>query len=374
MRGARLRPIAIAAGGTGGHLYPAIATAAALAERGERVVLLTDRRTAERSAAAFGPAEIHVIRGEGIAGRGLSRVPRAFASLALGAIEARGVLERLAPAAIVAFGGYPSVAPVLASRASARNDRPRVVLHEQNAVLGRANRLLARFADLLALSFAETVGVPAQTRTALIGTPIRPEIAALAGQAYVAPGAAGPARLLVLGGSQGARVLADLIPKALSLLPDALRDRLALTMQCRAEDIGRTEEHLGRLGLTFRLAPFFDDVARLYAEAHLVVCRAGASTVAELACAGRPTILVPYPHATDDHQSANARALVAAGAAEAFPQSALTSTVLAERIAALLDSPHRLQAMAEAARRLARPKAARDLAAAVLALVPTETH
>lgn len=369
-----MRPIAIAAGGTGGHLYPAIATAGALAERGERVVLLTDRRTAKRSAAAFGSVEIHVIRGEGIAARGLARAPRAFASLALGAIEARGILERLAPAAIVAFGGYPSVAPVLASRALARRDRPRVVLHEQNAVLGRANRLLARFADLLALSFAETVGVPARTRTALIGTPIRPEIAALATQAYVAPVAGGPVRLLVLGGSQGARVFADLIPDALALLPHALRERLVLTMQCRIEDVGRTKEQLGRLGLTFRLAPFFDDVAKLYAEAHLVVCRAGASTVAELACAGRPAILVPYPHATDDHQSANARALVAAGAAEAFAQSALTPTLFAEHLAALLADPARLQAMAEAVRRLARPQAARDLAAAVLALAPTETH
>lgn len=374
MRGPRMRPIAIAAGGTGGHLYPAIATAAALAERGERVVLLTDRRTAERSAAAFGPAEIHVIRGEGIAGRGLARAPRAFASLALGAIEARGILERLSPAAIVAFGGYASVAPVLASRALARRHRPRVVLHEQNAVLGRANRLLARFADLLALSFAETVGVPARTRTALIGTPIRPEIAELAGRAYVAPAAGEPVRLLVLGGSQGARVFADLIPLALTLLPHALRERLVLTMQCRAEDVGRTEDHLGRLGLAFRLAPFFDDVAQLYAEAHLVVGRAGASTVAELACAGRPAILVPFPHATDDHQSANARALVAAGAAEAFAQSALTPTLLAEHLAALLADPARLQAMAEAARRLARPQAAGDLAEAVLALAPTETH
>lgn len=373
MRGTRMRPIAIAAGGTGGHLYPAIATAAALSGLGDRVALLTDPRTAERSAAAFGAAEIHVIRGEGIAGRELARLPGAFASLALGAVEARAILERLAPPAIVAFGGYPSVAPVLASRTLPPRQRPRVILHEQNAVLGRANRLLARFADLLALSFAETARVPARTRTALIGTPIRPEIAALAGQAYAPAGPGEPIRLLVLGGSQGARVFAGLIPAALALLPHALRERLVLTMQCRAEDVARTEEQLGRLGLAFRLAPFFADVARLYAEAHLVVCRAGASTVAELACAGRPAILVPYPHATDDHQSANARALVAAGAAEAFDQSTLTPTLLAERITTLLGDPARLQAMAEAARRLARPHAARDLAAAVLALAPTET-
>ncbi len=374
MRGTMMRPIAIAAGGTGGHLYPAIATAAALAERGERVVLLTDRRTAERSTAAFGAAEIHVLSGEGIAGRRLARLPGALASLALGAIEARAILERLAPAAIVAFGGYPSVAPVLAARALARKHRPRVVLHEQNAVLGRANRLLARVADLLALSFAETARIPARARTVLIGTPIRPAIAALAGQAYAPAGPEEAIRLLVVGGSLGARVFADLIPAALALLPQALRQQLVVTMQCRTEDIARTEEHLGRLGLAFRLAPFFDDMAGLYTSAHLVICRAGASTVAELACAGRPALLVPYPHATDDHQSANARALVSAGAAEAVVQAALTPDVLAERIVALLGSADRLRAMAAAARRLARPHAAHDLAAAVLALAPTETR
>ncbi len=374
MRGAMMRPIAIAAGGTGGHLYPAVATAAALAERGERVVLLTDRRTAERSTAAFDAAEIHVLSGEGIAGRGIARLPGALASLAIGAIEARAILDRLAPAAIVAFGGYPSVAPVLAARALARKHRLRVVLHEQNAVLGRANRLLARVADLLALSFAETARVPARRRTALIGTPIRPEIATLTAHAYAPPDAGGPVRLLVLGGSLGARVFASLLPDAIALLPSPLRDRLVLTMQCRAEDIAQAEGTLRGLGVPFRLAPFFDDIAALYAAAHLVICRAGASTVAELACAGRPALLVPYPHATDDHQSANARALAAAGAAEALDQLTLTPAMLAERITTLLGSPTRLEAMAEAARRFARPNAAHDLAAAVLALAPTETH
>ncbi|MCS6853523.1 MAG: undecaprenyldiphospho-muramoylpentapeptide beta-N-acetylglucosaminyltransferase [Elioraea sp.] len=367
-----LRPIAIAAGGTGGHLYPAIATAAALSGRGERVVLLTDRRTAERSAGAFPSAEIHVVAGEGIAGRGIVRLPGAFASLALGTIQARGLLDRLLPTVIVAFGGYPSLGPVLASRALAPRLRPRIVLHEQNAVLGRANRLLARFADLLALSFAETARVPAKAAARLVGTPVRPAIARLAGAPYRPPEPEGEVRLLVLGGSQGARVFADLVPAALAALPVSLRARLVLTMQCRSEEIARTEESLGRLGIAFRLAPFFDDVAARYGEAHLVVCRAGASTVAELACAGRPAILIPYPHATDDHQSANARAFVAGGAAEAFAQSALTPAALAERLVALLGDPARLVAMAEAARRLARPEAARDLAAAVLALVPTE--
>lgn len=374
MRGSRIRPIAIAAGGTGGHVYPALATAAALAERGERVVLLTDRRTAERYPSAFSGIETHVIAGEGLAGRGAAKVPGAIASFALGAVQARSLLVRLAPAAILAFGGYPSVAPAVAARSLPAGLRPRVVLHEQNAVLGRANRVLARFADLLALSFADTARVPTKTRTALIGNPVRPAVAALSNAPYDPPEGGQTVRLLVLGGSQGARVFAQLVPAALALLPQALCSRLVLTMQCRAEDTPRAEASLSALGIAVWLAPFFDNIASLYAAAHLVLGRAGASTVAELACVGRPAILIPYPHAVDDHQSANARALALAGAAEVFSEAELTPAQLAGRLAALLGEPGRLSAMGAAARRLARPEAARELAEAVLALAQTEAR
>jgi UDP-N-acetylglucosamine--N-acetylmuramyl-(pentapeptide) pyrophosphoryl-undecaprenol N-acetylglucosamine transferase len=367
-----LRPIALAAGGTGGHLFPAEALAGELARRGERPVLFTDARTAARLGPGFAGVETHVIRAAGVAGRGVARLPGAALALARGTAEARGLLAALAPATVVAFGGYPSIPPVLAARTLARARRPRVVLHEQNAVLGRANRLLARFADLLALSAAATARLPGGVRAETLGNPVRPEIAALAGAGYAPPVPEGPVELLVLGGSLGARALADLVPGAVAALPEALRARLRLTMQCRAEDIGRVRATLDGSGVSARLAPFFAEIAALYARAHLVIARAGASTVAELACAGRPSLLVPLPHAIDDHQTANARVLAEAGAAELHAQAALTPAGLADRLARLLAEPARLARMAEAAASLARPDAARRLADAVLALAPTE--
>lgn len=367
-----LRPIAIAAGGTGGHLFPAEALAGELSRRGERPVLFTDARTAARLGPGFAGVETHVIRAEGVAGRGLVRLPGALIALAHGVAETRGLLARLAPATVVAFGGYPSIPPVLAARMLARARRPRVVLHEQNAVLGRANRMLARFADVLALSTAATARLPAGTRRAVIGNPVRAEIAALAGTSYPTPLPDATLHLLVLGGSLGARALADLVPVAVATLPDALRARLRLTMQCRAEDVERTRATLDGSRVTARLAPFFDDVAALYARAHLVIARAGASTVAELACAGRPSLLIPLPHAIDDHQTANARALAEAGAAELHPQASLTPASLATRLATLLADPRCLAHMAESAAALAQPHAAARLADAVLALAPTE--
>ena len=367
-----LRPIAIAAGGTGGHLFPAEALAGELARRGERPVLFTDARTAARLGPGFAGVETHVIRAEGVAGRGLARLPGALVALARGVAETRGLLARLAPATVVAFGGYPSIPPVLAAHLLPRRRRPRVVLHEQNAVLGRANRALARFADLLALATKETARVPAAARIRVLGNPVRAEIAALAGTAYPLPAPDAMLHLLVLGGSLGARALADLVPAAVATLPDALRGRVRLTMQCRAEDIDRARAMLEGAAVPARLAPFFDDVAALYARAHLVIARAGASTVAELACAGRPSLLIPLPQAIDDHQTANARALADAGAAELHPQAGLTPTALAGRLASLLADPLRLARMAEAAAALAEPHAAARLADAVLALAPTE--
>jgi UDP-N-acetylglucosamine--N-acetylmuramyl-(pentapeptide) pyrophosphoryl-undecaprenol N-acetylglucosamine transferase len=246
--------------------------------------------------------------------------------------------------------------------------RPAIVLHEQNAVLGRANRLMARVADLLALSFEGTTHLPAGTRTAVVGNPVRPALAALAQQPYPAPPEGGALRLLVTGGSQGARVFADIVPPAIAALPEAIRARLLVTQQCRAEDVARTEAAYRAAGVVADLAPFFPDIAGRLATAHLVIARAGASTVAELECAGRPAVLVPLPSAIDDHQSANARALTEADAAWVYPQSAFTPGALTERLVSLFAVPARLVAAAAAAAALARPHAARDLADQVLAL------
>jgi UDP-N-acetylglucosamine--N-acetylmuramyl-(pentapeptide) pyrophosphoryl-undecaprenol N-acetylglucosamine transferase len=370
MRGPAARPIVIAAGGTGGHVFPAEAVASALIARGERVVLMTDSRSGALDSPVFAGRERLVLSGAGLAGRGVRRAARAAVALGVGVAQARRALARLDARAVVAFGGYPSVPPVLAARSLAR--RPKVILHEQNAVLGRANRFLAPHADALALSFAETARVPPGVRAVLTGNPVRPAIASIT--PYAAPEEGGALRLLVLGGSLGARVFSDIVPDAVAALPAALRARLQVVQQCRAEDLERVGAAYARIAVSATLAPFFSDVAIRLSEAHLVIARAGASTVAELAVAGRPAILVPLPGAIDDHQSANARALMDAGAIETIAQDALTAPVLAAHLSALLGAPGRLGAMATASRDQARPDAARDLADLIDTLTAREAR
>ena len=375
MRGPAVHPIVIVAGGTGGHFFPAEALASEFSARGRRIVLLCDARSAGLRSVVFAGHEHFVIAGAGIAGRGVLRGALAVAALARGVVQARGILARLDPAAVVAFGGYPSVAPVLAARllgGSARGGRAPVILHEQNAVLGRANRFLARHATALALSFAATERVPEVAATVLTGNPVRPAVAALAALEYVPPTDA--VRLLVLGGSLGARVFSDVVPDAVALLPAALLARLSIVQQCRAEDLDRVRAAYARCGVPAELAAFFPDVADKLAAAHLVISRAGASSVAELAVAGRPAILVPLPGAIDDHQSANARALVAARGASAIAQRDFSPAVLAEQLVLLLDAPDMLAHAARAARGVARADATARLADLVESLVLEETH
>jgi UDP-N-acetylglucosamine--N-acetylmuramyl-(pentapeptide) pyrophosphoryl-undecaprenol N-acetylglucosamine transferase len=359
-------PVVIAAGGTGGHFFPAEALAAELTARGFRLALLCDSRSAGVSSAVFAGHDQFVIHGAGIAGRGARRAAGAILSLARGVVQARSILLRIGATAVVGFGGYPSVAPVLAARSLRR--RMPVLLHEQNAVLGRANRFLARQANVLALSFAATESVPRGAATALTGNPVRPAITALAGAPYTPPN--DTIRLLVLGGSLGARIFSDIVPPAIAALSAALRARLSIVQQCRAEDLGRVRSAYAQAGVNAELAPFFADVADRLAAAHLVVARAGASTVAELAVIGRPAILVPLPGAIDDHQSANARALVAARGASAIAQSALTPGLLARQLAMLLDEPDLLAHAAHAAATIGRANATSRLAD----LVETHIH
>jgi UDP-N-acetylglucosamine--N-acetylmuramyl-(pentapeptide) pyrophosphoryl-undecaprenol N-acetylglucosamine transferase len=367
MRGNEIRPIVIAAGGTGGHFFPAEALAAELARRGQRVALMTDARSGGLASPVFEGRERFVLAGSGIAGRGALRALTSVAALAAGTWQARTILARLRPAAIVGFGGYPSVAPVLASRFL--SPRPAVILHEQNGVLGRANRWLSRHADRLALSLPGTTRLPAGTRTEVTGNPVRPAIAALAGAPYTPP--TGEIRLLILGGSLGARIFSDIVPPALALLPAGLRARIALTQQCRAEDLDRVRTAHAESGIAATLAPFFPDVAELLRDAQLVIARAGASTVAELAAIGRPAILVPLPGAIDDHQRANAAALAGAFVID---QATLTPAMLAERLAALLADGETLARAAIAAAAAGRPDAAARLADLVLSTVTQESR
>ena len=369
MRGPAVRPIVIAAGGTGGHFFPAEALAAELVTRGHRIVLMTDSRSGALSSAVFSGREQFVLSGAGIAGRGAWRGMKAVGSLALGVAQARGILARLGAGCVVGFGGYPCVAPVLAARLV--RDRPSVILQEQNAVLGRANRFLAGRADVLALGFAGTQLVPEGVRTEVTGNPVRPAIGGLARTSYVA--ANDRIRLLVLGGSLGARVFSDVVPAALLALPEALRARLSVVQQVRAEDLERVTAAYADSGIATELSPFFPNVADRLVAAHLVIARAGASTVAELAVAGRPSILVPLPGAIDDHQSANARALAEAGGGWVISQAGFTPPVLTERLAALLGDPAGLAAAAVAARTQARADAASRLADLVESCVAVRT-
>jgi len=369
MRGEHLRPIVIAAGGTGGHFFPAEALAETLLRRGHRVALMTDARSAGLASPAFSGGERFVLAGAGVAGRGVARGARAFAAMGLGAAQAWRILARLDPVAVVGFGGYPCVAPVLG--ANLLRQRPAIVLHEQNGVLGRANRLLSRRCDLLALSQAGTARVPDGVATLVVGNPVREAVAALAGVAYSPPG--DRIDLLVLGGSLGARVFSDIVPPALALLPPGVRQRLRVVQQCRAEDLDRVRAAYAG-AIEAELAPFFPDVAARLGTAHLVIARAGASTVAELAIAGRPSILVPLPNAIDDHQAANAQVLAKVGAAWMMPQRTCDAPALAARIAELVAHPAMLQAAARAAARQAHADAAAALADATLELIARRTR
>ena len=303
-----LSPIVIAAGGTGGHFFPAEALAAELTWRGHTIVLVTDARSGALHSPAFQTAQTHVLQGAGIAGRGPAQALKSTLALAQGTRQARRLLRTLHPAAIVAFGGYPAIPPVLAALTIPRARRPIVVLHEQNAVLGRANRLLARAADVIALGMANTARLP-RIPTSVTGNPVRPAIQALAGQPYHPPADDEPINLLVTGGSLGARIFSDALPPAIALLSPALRARLRITQQCRPEDLDRVREAYAALSIPADLAPFFPDLAARLAACHLVIARAGASTVAEIAAIGRPAILVPLPHAIDNHQARNAAAI-----------------------------------------------------------------
>lgn len=358
MRGLPVRPIVIAAGGTGGHFFPAEALASELVARGHRVALMTDARSGGLRSDVFAGRETFILRGAGIAGRGVLRAGQATLALAAGTAQARGILSTLGAAVVVGFGGYPCVAPVLASRLLRR--RPAVLLHEQNAVLGRANRVLARFADRLALGMAATTGLPRGTPTVPTGNPVRPAVHALAGLGYVPPTADGPINLLIIGGSQGARVFSDAVPAAVALLPDALRARLRIVQQCRPEDLVRVQAAYAGQGVAAELSAFFPDMAARLGAAHFVVARAGASTVAELGVVGRPALLVPLPGSIDGHQVHNAAGsgadTLAQADFEANPQA------LAEALAARLGFPDLLALKAESVARAGIPDAAMRLA------------
>jgi UDP-N-acetylglucosamine--N-acetylmuramyl-(pentapeptide) pyrophosphoryl-undecaprenol N-acetylglucosamine transferase len=354
------RPLVLlAAGGTGGHLFPAEALSVALAARGVRVQLATDAR-ATRYGAQFPAEAVHIIPSETVRGRNPVALARTLATLALGTFQAWRLLGRLRPAAVVGFGGYPTIPPVLA--ATLRGIP--TVIHDSNAVIGRANRLLSSRVSAIATTFPGILDTePALAAKATqTGNPIRPAVIAAAGARYLPPAPDGRLRLLVFGGSQGARVMADVVPGAIGRLDPAPRRRLAIVQQARDEDRARVDATYERLGVAAEVAAFFVDLPARMADAHLVISRSGATTVAELAAIGRPSILVPLPGAIDQDQLANARILERAGGAILLTQDAFTPERLAHEIAALAAAPDRLAAMAQAAKSAGATDAADRLA------------
>ena len=350
--------IALAAGGTGGHMVPAHALDHELRRRGHETLLVTDPRGAALPG-LFEDTEAHLLDSGRMTGNAMQKLG-ASVRILLNTRRARGVLRQAGPDALVGFGGYPSLA---AGLAAASLGIP-ICLHEQNAVLGRTNRLLAHASRALALSFPETAQVPADMmrRAVVTGNPVRQEVAAIAEAPYPALDEEHAVRLLVVGGSLGARILADVVPDALALLPPALKSRLAVTQQCRGEDLDRVLARYRAADIDGELAPYFTDLPERLARSHLVIARAGASTIAELTAAGRPAILIPLAIATDDHQTANARTLADAGGAWVIAEADFTPRALAKRLHTLLLAPARLAEAAAAARRLGRPDAAAVLA------------
>jgi UDP-N-acetylglucosamine--N-acetylmuramyl-(pentapeptide) pyrophosphoryl-undecaprenol N-acetylglucosamine transferase len=350
--------IVLSAGGTGGHLFPAQALAQEMLRRGRDVVVMTDAR-GRNYGTAFPGARVEGVPAATFADRSpLSRVLAPFAILS-GVFVGLGKLVKLKPAAVVGFGGYPTLPVMLAAWLGGFP----TAIHEQNAVLGRVNRRMADHVRAVAASLPLARFAPRDaSRIVYTGNPVRPEAARLSTAAYEPPTGDGPIWLLVFGGSQGARALSELVPEALARLPESLRRRLRVVQQSRPEDIEATRAAFARARVSVELASFFDDLPQRMARAHLVISRSGASTIAELAAIGRPAILIPYPFATDDHQTANASVMADAGAAVIAQQRDLSAEKLAKILEDLIGSPEELSRRAAAARTLGIPDAAARLA------------
>ena len=355
----------IACGGTGGHLFPAEALGVELIKRGFRVRLATDARALRYSGLFSRESDnIDVVPSETMRGRNPVSLARTAIMLGYGTVVAFNLVRRLKPAAVVGFGGYPTLPPLVAARLLGVPG----IIHEANAVLGRANRFLSSRVSAIATSLPGVLDRdPAlASKTTTVGTPMRPAILTAAATGYVAPEVNGQFRMLVVGGSQGARIMSDIVPGAIERLEPALWSRLVLTQQVRDEDMTRVRAVYDRLKIECELAPFFTDLPARLAANHLIVSRSGAGTVAELAAIGRPSILVPLPGAIDQDQMANAGVLSQVNGALRIPQTEFTSDRLASEISALAADPQRLAAMAAAARSVGRLDAAERLADLVM--------
>ena len=348
----------LAAGGTGGHLTPAFALAQELDARGHHVALITD----ERGAAIPGKPDFmpaHVLPAGRFGKNPLGWFKGVMAVLK-GRSMAKQIYESFQPIAVVGFGGYPALPALLGASAAGVPS----VVHEQNAVLGRVNRLLAGPVDAIATSYSDVERLKDKhlSKTHLVGNPVRAEVLELRDEPFPAFTAEGIFRVLVTGGSQGARVLSEIVPDGLSMLAPALRSRLQVTQQCRAEDIDAVRQRYAAHDIPAELGTYFEDMQARLADTHLFIGRAGASTIAEVTAVGRPAILVPLPIATDDHQAANTREITKAGGARMIRQQRFEAKELAKQINAMAQHPETLANAAHAAWNCGRPDAAEKLA------------
>jgi UDP-N-acetylglucosamine--N-acetylmuramyl-(pentapeptide) pyrophosphoryl-undecaprenol N-acetylglucosamine transferase len=352
------RHFVLAAGGTGGHMIPAHAVAEELMSRGHHVALVTDERGA-KIPGIFDKAQVHVMPA-GRMTKNPKSWPGALNAILAGRAMARRLNETFRPTAVVGFGGYPAMPALLGALA----DGIPTAIHEQNAVLGRVNRYLAGRVDAIATAYPEVERLRDKYagKVHLIGNPVREEVKQLREEEFPALTDESVFRVLVIGGSQGATILSSVVPDGLGMLPLSLRRRLQVTQQCRAEDIERVRKLYADLEIPADLATYFNDVPEKLGWSHLVIARAGASTLAELTCAGRPAILIPLPSAMDDHQTVNAREMTEAGGARTIPQARFTAVELAKQMQKMALEPGALQNAAKRARACGRPNAARDMA------------
>lgn len=356
--------VLLSAGGTGGHMFPAAALARDLVSRGYRVALITDLRGSHYRN-IFGDIDLHVIKSSGLQ-KGFTGKLKGALSFGVGFLKAGKLLDKLKPAIVVGFGGYASAPAVYAAQ---RRQIP-TVIHEQNAVIGRANLFLAPKTDRIALSNNQVAGLEEAdaVRAVVTGNPVREEIADLYNKPYPALVQDGQLNIFVMGGSLGARVFSEVLPPVLSKLSAEYRARLDITQQCREEDLDAAGAVYEQAGIKARLSTFFDDVPDILAASHLVIARSGASTVAEVTAAGRPAIFVPYPHHADQQQKMNAEIVVDAGGAWIMSQEGFTEDAILARIETFLQNPQTLFNAAEAARSCGKPDAARRLGNLVMAI------
>lgn len=357
-------PIVLAAGGTGGHIFPAEALAEVLIKMGQRVVLVTDKRFANFQSGALSQVETRTIH-SGTIGGGLHKKILGAAGITIGIFQARTLLNQLRPKAVVGFGGYPSFPTVFAAAGAGLP----TIIHEQNSVLGRANRILAGRVDRVATSFPSTLMMSDkdQNKISMTGNPVRQAVRALRDVPYSRITEDGKMKIMVTGGSQGASIFSEVVPQAIAALPSSLRTRVRIDQQCRgANELASTRAIYEELGINADLSAFFVDLPARLAGSHLVIARSGASTVSELAVAGRPAILVPLPTAMDNHQYYNANAFEDVGGGWVMAQEGFTAASLSARLESFLTAPDTLVKAAENARKLGSPDAAEKLAALVL--------